>query len=312
MTAPSSSARPAAPADFAPAPPLSSRTAALFVVIAGAAFSFAGPLARWARPAHPLVIAFGRVALAALLLTALGPRVVGRSFAALSPRQRAGVLGAGVLLAVHFALFLWGLDRTSLPAALSLIALEPLSVVLCSWAFFRIRPSRPEQIGVLLATAGAALIARGSGSGEHHVAGDLMVLGAVALYGLYVAAARGLKDALPAQAYSAIVYAAAALSLGLALPLAPGVLASAWPLPGHAALAIVLIALFPTVLGHTSVQWAARKMPPAVVALVSPGEALGGIAIGAAWLGAVPTPTEIAGALIILTGTTIAIFGHKR
>jgi len=288
------------------------RGPALFLLVASAAFSTAGPLARLARPVHPLVVAFGRVAIAALLLTAFGPRVVARSFPGLTPRQRAVVLGAGVLLAVHFALFLWGLDRTSLPAALSLVALEPLSVILWSWAIFGIRPTRPEQIGVVLATAGAALIAQGSGSGEHRLDGDLMVLGAVVLYGLYVAAARGLRDALPGQAYAAIVYTSAAVALAVSLPLVPGALESAWPLPSQAAVAIILIALLPTVLGHTSVQWAARKMSPAIVALVSPGETLGGIALGAAWLGAIPTPTEILGALIILSGTTIAIIADKR
>jgi drug/metabolite transporter (DMT)-like permease len=295
-----------------PASRVGTRGAALFVLLASLAFSTSGPLARYARPVHPLVIAFGRVALAALVLAALDVRTLARSVPALTPRQRAGILGAGALLAAHFALFLWGLDRTSLPAALSLISLEPLSVVLCSWVFFRIRPARLEQIGVALATIGAVVVARGSGAGDHRLAGDLMVLGAVLLFGLYVAAARGLRDALPTRCYAALVYAGAALALAGVLPLVPGVLASALSPPPHAVVAIVLLALVPTVLGHTSVQWAAGRMSPAIVALVSPGETLGGIAIGAAWLGAIPTATEIAGALIILSGTTVAIVGSRR
>lgn len=286
--------------------------AALFVVVAGAAFSTSSPLARLARPVHPLSIAFGRVALAAIVLCAIDLGGVARGLAGLSARQRAGVLGAGVLLAVHFTLFLWGLDQTSLPAAVSLVSLEPLSVVLCSWAFFRIRPTRLEQIGVLLATAGAVLIAQGAGTGEHRLQGDLLVVGAVALYGFYVAAARGLRDALPARSYAALVYAGAALALAAALPLTPGALDGLSPPPLRAVLAVVALALIPTVLGHTAVQAAARWMSPSVVALVSPGETLGGIAIGLALLGAVPTSTEIAGAAIILAGSTAAILGARR
>jgi drug/metabolite transporter (DMT)-like permease len=285
--------------------------AALFVLLAGAAFSTSSPLARCARPVHPLFIAFGRVALAALVLCALDLPGVVRAVRDLSPRRRAAVLGAGVLLAIHFALFLWGLDRTSLPAAVSLVSLEPLSVVLCSWAFFGIRPARAEQIGVLLATGGAVLIAQGAGTGEHRLAGDLMVLGAVLLFGMYVAAARGLRDALPARTYAALVYASAALALAVALPLTPGALSGVTPPPARAAAAIAALALIPTVLGHTAVQAAARWMSPSVVALVCPGETLGGILIGAALLGAVPTGVEIAGASIILGGTTIAILGPR-
>ncbi|WP_437997858.1 DMT family transporter [Sorangium sp. So ce185] len=286
-------------------------SAALFVVLASLAFAASGPLARYARPVHPLFVAFGRVVLAAVALSLLDLRAIARSAAGLSLRQRAAVLGAGLLLALHFALFLWGLDRTSIAAALSLISLEPLAVVLCAWAFFRVRPTRAEQAGVLLATAGALVIASAAGAGEHRLSGDLMVVGATVLYGLYVSFARALRDALPARSYAALVYASAAVFLAAALPAAPGALEGVAPPPAHAAVAIVALALVPTLVGHTAVQAAARRMSPSIIALVSPGETLGGILIGALWLGAIPTTTEIAGAAIILAGATVAIFGSS-
>ncbi|AUX26790.1 permease [Sorangium cellulosum] len=287
------------------------RGAVLFVVLASAAFAVSGPLARYARPVHPLFIAFGRVALAAIALSVLDLRGLARSIARLSLRERAAVLCAGLLLAAHFALFLWGLDRTSVPAALSLISLEPLAVVLCAWGFFGVRPTRSERVGVLLATAGALLVARGAGAGDHRLSGDLMVVGAAVLYGLYVSFARALRDALPTRSYAALVYASAAAFLAAALPVAPGALEGVAPPPPHAAVAIVALALVPTLLGHTAIQAAARRMSPAIVALVSPGETLGGILLGALWLGAVPSATEVAGAAVILAGATIAIFGSR-
>jgi hypothetical protein len=45
---------------------------------------------------------------------------------------------------------------------------------------------------------------------------------------------------------------------------------------------------------------------------VSPGETLGGIAVGALWPGAVPTTTELPGAAVILVGSGIAILGSKQ
>ncbi|AKT36019.1 DMT family transporter [Chondromyces crocatus] len=291
--------------------PVTARSAVLFLLIASAAFAVSGPFARAARPVHPLVIAAGRVALAALVLGLVNARAMRRALPTLTPRQRAHVFGAGALLAAHFALFQWGLDRTSLPAALSLVALEPLAVVVWAWVLFGIRPTRPEQLGLSLATIGALVVARGAGSGEHRVEGDLLVLGAVVLYGAYVAAARGIRDALPAHAYAAFVYTGASLSLLLALPLIPGALATASPLPQHAAVYILLLALIPTLIGHTAVQWAARRMSPSIVALVSTGETLGGITVGALWLGTIPNPSEIAGGLFILAGTTLAILASR-
>jgi drug/metabolite transporter (DMT)-like permease len=286
---------------------------ALFVVFTSLAFAVSGPLARWARPTDPLLIAFGRLALAALLLGAIEARALRPALAGLTSRQRLTVLGAGALLAAHFACFQIGLDRTSLPAALSLVSLEPLSVVLCAWVLLGMRPSRPEQIGVVVATAGALLVARGAGKGEHHLAGDLLVLAAVGLYGLYLTVARALKDALPARSYAVLVYAGAAAILACALAVVPRDPAAAaiWPPPARGLIAIPVIALVATVLGHTAVQTASRFLSPAIVALVSPGETLGGIVLGALFLQESPAPTEIAGALIILAGSAIAIFAPR-
>jgi drug/metabolite transporter (DMT)-like permease len=284
------------------------RDAWVFVLLAAIAFSTSGPFARLAAPADPLVIALGRVAVAGVVLGATDPRPLGRALRALTGKQRLGVLGAGVLLAAHFWLFLWGLVETSFPAAMSLISLEPLSVVVVSFLAFRVRPSRGEQIGVVVATAGALVVARGAGTGDHRLFGDVLVLGAVVLFGAYVAAARGLRDALAARHYAVLVYAAAALALLPAVLFAPSVGPSALSEVSLASWAwIAAIGLVPTAIGHTLVQSAARHASPALVALACPGETLGAIAIGVAVLGALPTPTELVGGAIIVAGATWAI-----
>jgi drug/metabolite transporter (DMT)-like permease len=282
------------------------------VIFAGAAFSTASPLARWARPVDPFVIAFGRLAIAAVVLSALENRAMLAALRGLGTKQRATVLAAGALLGAHFACFLWGLDHTSLPAAVSLVSLEPLSVVVCAWALLGVSPSRYEQLGVALATAGAVVVASGAGIGEHRLAGDLGVIAAVVLFGLYLAVARALKDALPARSYAALVYTSASLVLAALLVAVPAAFeAPAWPLPTRGLVAILVLGLVPTVLGHTAVQTASRTLPPAIVALASPGETLGSIAIGAVMLGAVPTANELVGAAIILAGSALAIIAPR-
>jgi drug/metabolite transporter (DMT)-like permease len=291
----------------------SAKAAALFVLVSGAAFSVASPLARWARPADPLVIAFGRIVVAAIVLVGLRPGAVFAVARALTGRQRATVFLAGALLAVHFACFLWGLDHTSLPAAVSLVSLEPLGVVVCAWALLGVAPSRPEQLGVVLATAGAVVVAQGAGQGEHRLVGDAAVLVAVVIFGLYLTVARALKDALPARSYAALVYTTAALVLAVMLAGAPAAFtAPAWPLGARGVVAIVALGLVPTVIGHTAVQTASRSLPPAVVGLVSPCETLGGIAIGAALMGAVPSAKELCGAAIIVAGSALAILAPRQ
>lgn len=279
-----------------------------FVALASAAFAVSSPIARFARPAHALFVAFGRVALASLILFALDAPGVIRHFRNLNRATRLRIFICGALLGAHFALFQAGLDATSLPAAVSLVSLEPVGVVFAALVFFRELPSRREQVGVVLATIGAAVIAFAAGSGEHKLAGDLLVLGSVALFGFYVAAARSIKDALPPQHAGSMIYAVAAFVILLVLPYA-GAFSNIPELPMRSFLAIAGIAIIPTIIGHTSVQAAARWLPPAIVSLVSPGETLGGLLVAAIFLHEIPKPQECVGAALILSGVLFAIFG---
>jgi drug/metabolite transporter (DMT)-like permease len=279
------------------------------VGVAALAFSTAGPLGKVAAEIPAMAVASARTGIAAVVLALAAPAALVRALRALSGRQRAAVLLAGALLGGHFALFLAGLAATSLAAAVALVSLEPLAVVLAAFIAFRLRPTRLELAGLLVATCGAVIVASSAGAGEHRLAGDAMVLGAVLLFGAYVASARGLRNAMPATQYAAAVYGTASLVL---LPFA------AWMTIGatetapslRAVLAVVGLGLVPTLVGHTLVQRAARHAPPVLVALVCPGETVGAIAIGCLVMGASPTWPEALGAAVVIAGAVLAIAGR--
>jgi drug/metabolite transporter (DMT)-like permease len=274
------------------------------VALASLAFATASPLARVAVGISPIAVAAGRTAVAAVAIVVARPRQVANAWRALSSRQRWALAGAGLLLAAHFALFLEGLHDTSFPAAVALVSLEPLSVVLVAWAVFGIRPRRGEAAGVAVASLGALVVASGAGQGEHRLVGDVEVLLAVVLFGGYVAAARGLRDAMPPLPYAAGVYGVASVAL---LPFA-AVPAQGMPAPPAMTWgAIALLGLVPTLIGHTLVQNASRRVSPSLVALVSPGETVGSLAIGALLLRTWPSEVETLGAVLILAGATWAV-----
>lgn len=278
------------------------------IVIASIAFATSGPLGKIAAPVPAIAVASMRTGLAAIVLALIDVRGFIAALRGLDRKQRIGVLVAGALLGGHLALFLAGLASTSLAAAVSLVSLEPLAVVLAAFIAFRLRPTRLELAGLLVATAGAFVVASGAGAGEHRLSGDLVVLVAVALFGAYVASARGLRDALPATPYAAAVYGTSALVL---LPVAIPLMIAAEKPSFEASSAILGLALIPTLVGHTIVQRAAREAPPALVALVCPGETLGAIAIGALFMRTPPTLREGIGAAIVLAGATLAILGQR-
>jgi drug/metabolite transporter (DMT)-like permease len=274
------------------------------------AFSTAAPLAKVAKEIPATAMAAGRCAIAAaiLMLVAVGPRALGRTLSGLSGKQRTAVALVGVLLAAHFALYLGGLIATSLAAAVALVALEPVAVVIAAFVAFGIKPLPREAAGLVVATVGAVVVGTGAGAGEHRLAGDLMVLGSVVLYGAYVAAARGLRDALPALPYATAVYGTACLAL---LPLAiPAALHAPPPSP-RALVALAGLGVLPTLVGHTLVQVSARRAPPVLVALISPGETVGSLVIATLLMGAAPTLREAGGAALILAGATLVLTARR-
>lgn len=283
---------------------MSARLAPLYILVAAICFSTSGPFARLAAPANPLWIAALRTAIAAALLFARAPRSTLTSLRASSRHDRFVLLRAGGLLAAHFAFFLYGLSTTSLASAVTLVSLEPVAVVVVAAVFFKEKPTFGAVLGILIATVGAIVVAQGAGAGDHTLWGDLLVIAAVALYGVYAMSGRSLETAIPPDAYAAAVFGAASLSLWLV------VLFSQTPFNGTLSSLgwIVALGVIPTLGGHTLVQWAARSAPATLVALVSPGETLGSLVIGAVLLSQSPTSVEIIGAVLVLLGAVFTLF----
>ncbi len=279
------------------------------VIVASLAFATASPLARIADGLSPVAVGAARCGVAALAIVIAMPGATAAAIGALATRLRFALVGAGLLLAAHFALFLGGLAATSLPAAVALVSLEPLAVVLAAWIFFGVRPTRREAIGIGLATAGAVLVTQGAGEGEHRLLGDALVLGAVVVYGAYVAAARGLRDAMPPMPYAAGVYGVAFAALA---PIAIVMAArdGSPPPPTRTWAVVVALGLMPTLVGHTLVQRLSRGGKPVLVALVSSGETVGSIAIGALMLRAWPSHYEWAGTAVVILGALVAVTGR--
>lgn len=295
--------------------PWSSARAMTAVVIASLCFATSGPLARMAAPASPLLIAAARTSIAggALLLLSLGPTLSALRASSLGTLAR--TFGVGALLAAHFGCFLGGLASTSLPAAVTLVSLEPVTVVMTAWLVFGTRPSRGEGAGIALATLGALVLVAGAdnASGEHKLIGDLLVLAAVVLYGLYLAGAKALAPRLSPGAYATLVFLSASVTLWLAMWLsdsrALGPVMRSLPMSSWGA--IVALGVIPTLGGHTLVQWAARRVRPSVVALVSPGETIGALLISAAALGEVPRGGEWLGAALALGGVVTTLRAQR-
>jgi drug/metabolite transporter (DMT)-like permease len=257
------------------------------------------------REAQPLAIAAWRMLFAAALLApvALWVHVGGRGTRPASGDGR-WLVGAGLMLALHFALWISSLGLTSVASSVVLVTTSPLWVALAEPIVFK-RRHRPKLLaGVALAFAGGAAIALGDrGASESALLGDALALGGALAAAAYFLAGRRLRAHLDVVTYAFLVYGLAAVVLTLVclvrgVPLAP-YSAEVW-------LLLFLLALGPQVLGHSSFNWALGHLSATYVTAAVLGEALGSTLLAWWFLDQQPPPSTWLGGALILTGLVVA------
>lgn len=267
----------------------------------------------WAGPAQapPLVISAGRLTLSALILLPLAlARGAPRELRALSRRDLFLALLAGVALAVHFATWITSLTLTTVASSVVLVETNPLFVALASHFLLRERVSRLAAVGILVAVLGSALV----GFGDFALSGWALLGDALALIGGLMAAAyfllgRRLRQRLSIVAYVWPVYTVAAAVL-LAICLGSGE-----PLVGYTPatyLLILLLAVGPQVLGHSSLNYALGQLPATLVTVAALGEPIGAALLAFLLLREAPGWLVLAGGAFILGGIALTSLGEAR
>ena len=278
-------------------------TAAIFIRLATAA-------AGQQTPSFSLMLAASRLLIAALLL-APNWRKVGR--VSLSPEAwwLAGL--AGICLALHFAAWITSLVYTSIAASTTLVTTNPIWVALLSQFWLKQPLARRSWWGIGIALMGAGLIGWGDAgsltAGRQPLMGDgLALLGswAVSFHILLGRAAQ--QRGLPLSMYVTVAYSVAALVL-LPLPMLFG--GQYWGHPPAAYGWIVLMALLPQLVGHTSFNWALRWLAPVWITLVVLFEPVISSGLGYLIFGEKPGGLVLLGAAILLLGVAIAALGSR-
>ncbi len=247
-----------------------------------------------------LGVAFWRNAIAAMLFL---PWMVGRR--ALRGRDRLGAIAAGVFLGIHFAAWTASLDHTTVANSTAILAIQP-AVVLVLGLLVGDRLSNRAWTAVVLAGAGGAIVGGAdlSGASGRLYGNALSALGALA-GGVYFTIGRRVRASAPLFAYSATLFASAALVDGVlafatGTPLAYDVSGFGW---------IVLMVVTGQLLGHTIFNLLLSHLPGWAVAVTSVGEAVGAAALAWILLDEAPTLGFWLGGPVVAVGVLVAVRG---
>jgi drug/metabolite transporter (DMT)-like permease len=285
------------------------RAAYAGVGVAVVAVSFSSILIRWS-DASFLAIAAGRMTLSTLLLAPFALTMYRKELAEVGRRDGLIMVGIGLVLALHFSLWIASLERTSVASSVVLVTSHPVLVGLVGHFLMSERLSRLNAIGIALGLVGVVVLTRGDAdAGAATLFGDLLAfLGGVAA-GVYILGGRRTRKHVSLVVYAFIVYGSCSLFL-LAGVFATG--AELGTLPGDEWLLFLLMALGPSILGHTMYNWTLRHVPASVVSVSLLGEPVGSSLLAFLLLSEVPPELAVVGGAIILMGIVMTSWGAGR
>ncbi|MGB3560343.1 MAG: DMT family transporter [Geitlerinemataceae cyanobacterium] len=257
-----------------------------------------------------LVLAASRLTLASLLLIPTWHRVPWRQ---ISRSAIVYALAAGVFLAVHFATWITSLSYTSIAAATTLVTSNPLWVTLLSWLWFGEKPTFRTVLGIAIALTGGILISVGgtaqTATASNPLLGNFLALVGAWTVSFYLLLGReAQRQGLGLGGYGIVAYGSAALVL---LPL-PGLFGASYAgFPPVVYFYILMTALLPQLVGHTSINWAVRWVSPTLITLMILFEPVCASILGYWIFGEVPTFWVLVGAVVLLMGVAIAALGAR-
>ena len=281
----------------------------LLVFLAVVGVSVSGPMVKWslACGASPVMIAFGRMLLSALLL--LVPAVKSGELQAVfhaPKRQLVLACAAGFLLALHYTAWMTSLSFASTFVSTALVCTQPLFVAALSGILLH-EPIKREAIpGAIVAIIGAALIALLSMTGEHgSLLGDLLALvGAMFIAGHWLCG-RAARKNLPAIGYMTFVYLVTALCLLCISPFTGGLQVTPSSLGG-----IIVLAVVCTLGGHALMTYLLGFVSADVVSFALLGEPIGA-ALWALLLFREPvTLPLLIGGMTVIAGLAMYTYGE--
>ena len=279
-----------------------------FLVVGILAASQSGNIIRLG-DANPVAIAAWRLLIAAVLLAPLaGSRL--RELAGLTKTEVALLVVAGATLAAHFFAWIAAVQMTTVANAAVFFGANPVITASAGHFIFGERITRRLLVSIGVGLLGVVVLGLGDlGFDREHVLGDVTALGCSFLFSAYFLLGKRLRRVLSTGTYVTGVYGVAAVFafaclFAMDLPLVD--------YSGRTWLCFVLMALVPTMIGHTSFNSALRYIEAGRISAATLSEpVLAGLVAWFAW-GEAVTGQGVAGYVLISASVLVLVLDRRR
>ncbi|MBN8193491.1 DMT family transporter [Bacillus sp. NTK074B] len=217
---------------------------------------------------------------------------------------------AGVFLAFHFILWFESLQYTSVASSTVLVTLQPLFAFIGAYLFFQEKLTGKALLSAVLAVVGSFIISWGdfriSGSA---LWGDILALAACALVTGYLLFGQAIRKRLSLITYTYLVYVISSIVLFIyALARSE----SLGPYPKEDWIYFLLLAIIPTLLGHSLFNWSLKWLSTSTISMAILFEPIGASILAYWLLGEKVLVTQVIGGIVIIIGVTLFLIEERR
>ena len=270
----------------------------LAIAIAMVSISFASIFTKWS-DSPPFIIAGYRLALSCAMLLPVMVWTGGfstiRSF---NRKEVLLILLSGVALAFHFGLWITSLTLTLVSTSVILVTSHPIFVAGVSHFVLKERVKKMAAVGIVVAFSGVSLISISDYSvGGGKLLGDLLAFIGGLCAGIYFLSGRVARKSIALTPYAFSVYGLSALLLLVSAAILGNKIVVT---STHELTLFLLMAIIPTIGGHTMFNYALKKLPAHIVATGVLGEP-----VGASILAYFLLPQQVPGLWIVIGGVLV-------
>jgi drug/metabolite transporter (DMT)-like permease len=281
------------------------RKIALFEgVLAGVLFGTAAVFIRLLEGVDVFAIAFWRLAIAFLILAATIFLLKKPFSVSLFKKNFSQVLFLGLLLGLHFVLFVSAVMDTTILNATVLVNTTPIWSLMISVLILGVKPTRLAVLGLIVSVIGVSIIAYADAASPTfslNLKGDLEALLAALAEAFYLSYGRDTRRKVPILSLMLFIYMLSTFAV-----LAASVLVKSPPIVSsislEAFLILVGLGILPTALAHTSYFSSLSSLKSFETATLALLEPIVATLIGVLIFAEIPNALFILGAVFVLGG----------
>ena len=283
---------------------------AYFALVIGIfAISTSAILIRWSG-SDPLVIGSYRQTFATFLFLPFLLKDKFQEILNLSSREIFELVIIGILLGAHFGFWISSVKATSVAASVLLGTCHIVYVSIIGWVVFGEKLNSRGIIGTVIALAGIIILFWGDlVEDPGNFKGNFLAFISGILAGLYYLGGRKHRRNISLPTYAFVVYLSSAIIMWFVVIIQGLEYKS---MPNSELQLFFLMALVPTLLGHTMQNWALAFLPAYVISITLLAEPIGSGLLAWYIFSEVPSLGVLLGGLIVLVGVYSVALSEKE